>query len=43
MKSVIPRVLVVLAAFWLSACVSLLGPRDVEFPLAKLQASLDNK
>ena len=43
MKSALPRVLVALAAFWLSACASLLGPRDVEFPLAKLQASLDNK
>ena len=43
MKSGITRVLIALAALWLSACASLLGPRDVEFPLAKLQASLNNK
>lgn len=43
MKSAVTRVLIVLAAFWLSACASLLGPREVEFPLAKLQESLNNK
>lgn len=43
MKSALTRILIVLAAVWLSACASLLGPRDVEFPLAKLQASLNHK
>ena len=43
MKPALTRILIVLAALSLSACASLLGPRDVEFPLAKLQASLNNK
>lgn len=43
MKSCITRVLAVLAALWLSGCASLLGPRDVEFPLARMQESLNNK
>lgn len=43
MKPAVTRILIVLAAVWLSACASLLGPRDVEFPLAKLQASLSSK
>lgn len=43
MKSALTRILIVLAAVWLNACASLLGPRDVEFPLAKLQASLNHK
>lgn len=41
MKRFYARMLMLLAAITLSACAGLLGPREIEFPLYKLQQSLD--
>lgn len=38
-----PVLLVLLAMLLLSSCAALIGPRDVEFPLAKLQQSVDKR
>ncbi|AEK60675.1 DUF1439 domain-containing protein [Collimonas fungivorans] len=38
-----PVLLVLLATLLLSSCAALIGPRDVEFPLTKLQQSVDKR
>jgi Protein of unknown function (DUF1439) len=43
MKSKLLAVFVLIGAFLLSSCAMLIGPRDVDFPLPKLQQSLNNR
>ena len=43
MRRALVRVLVVLAACLLAACASLIGPRQIEIPLNKLQAGVERR
>lgn len=43
MTKLIARLLTLLLVLVLSACAGMLGPRDVEIPLSKLQASLEKR
>ena len=40
---VVPALLALCAALLLTSCAALIGPRDVSFPLAKLQQSVDKR
>lgn len=41
--ALMPVLAILLATLLLSSCAALIGPRDVEFPLAKLQQSVDKR
>lgn len=43
MTRLITRLFAILLGLVLAACTSILGPRDVELPLARLQASLEKR
>ncbi len=42
-EAALPVIFILLVTLLLSSCAALVGPRDTEFPLAKLQQSVDKQ